>query len=951
MPDIFEDLRRVGVLKRGRLGGQPSDRALSQVPDPPVSRNQVGEWLRGKHFPRRLDALLAIVRRIRIEAKAAGVLADRFDDAVRETVADLLDDGRWRSTWEAEQRRRIKADREAVIRQQAQAALEQEEQQARRAALADRVRPIRTWPPRRLGVHPAIPGHHAGHGGARFLLPRYVPRPHDAELRTCVKAAVADAAPPLLVVVRGESCTGKTRSAFEALGAVPDDFHLLFPADADGLLAALAASALGPRTVLWLDEVQDYLTNPAGEDVAAALLRRLDTDGPLIVIATLWPDHHKTLTHKPDPDEDDPHRHARKLLAQAHFIDLPRTFANNIDAVRDAADHDRSLAAAMEAGGADLTQALAAGPDLVSHYESPTGLHGVYGRALMAVAMDAHRLGAAGTLPLAFLEAAAPGYLTDNERAEADTDWFTGALAYTRTLIKRTTRPMQDVPRASGMGAQPGVVRLADYLRQYGRRTRQVLCPPASFWNAAAEHLTMASDLNHLAGAARARHRYRHAASLYCAAADAGFPDALWGLAQMRERAGDREHAERLIHGAAHAGHAEALHRLAQMRENAGDREHAERLVHRAAHAGHAEALHRLAQMRENAGDREHAERLAHRAALSGEPNVLWALARMREEAGRREDAERLTYQAAQAGHDRALGNLAQMREWAGDQEDAERLYHAAADAGDASALRNLALRRETAGDREEAERLAHQAAHAGYIHTLGNLAQMRERAGDQEDAERLYHAAAHAGDADSVGWLAQMHETAGNREDAERLAHQAAHAGHPTALEVLAQMRETAGNREDAERLAHQAAHAGHPTALVALAQMRETAGNREDAELLYRAAAGAGYAGAWWNLVWMREEAGDQETIEHLCRALPHPIPDSVGALAEEWEEAGHPEAAERLCRTAADAGYRDALWGLAHIRKEPKDTYQRYGLEPDGTLAQPWPWPEPRAAAGVP
>ncbi|MGA5559463.1 hypothetical protein [Streptomyces lavendulocolor] len=130
------------------------------------------------------------------------------------------------------------------------------------------------------------------------------PRSHDGQLRKRLAAAVAEEA-PLLVVVRGESCTGKTRTAAEALkAAVPDDFQLLFPASADDLLAALAAGALGQRSVLWLNEAQNYLNGPAGETVTAALLRRLNGDGPFIAPATLWPDYDKALTAVPDPDAD-----------------------------------------------------------------------------------------------------------------------------------------------------------------------------------------------------------------------------------------------------------------------------------------------------------------------------------------------------------------------------------------------------------------------------------------------------------------------------------------------------------------------------------------------------------------------------------------------------------------------------------------------------------------------
>ncbi|MEU9879721.1 hypothetical protein [Streptomyces phaeochromogenes] len=44
------------------------------------------------------------------------------------------------------------------------------------------------------------------------------------------------------------------------------------------------------------------------------------------------------------------------------------------------------MAAALETDGENLTQVLAAGPDLVRHYEQPAGEPGIYSSALMAVA-------------------------------------------------------------------------------------------------------------------------------------------------------------------------------------------------------------------------------------------------------------------------------------------------------------------------------------------------------------------------------------------------------------------------------------------------------------------------------------------------------------------------------------------------------------------------------------
>ncbi|CAM5521827.1 hypothetical protein SRIMHP_40445 (plasmid) [Streptomyces rimosus subsp. rimosus] len=529
---ILDDLRRIGMFKRDRLSGSPSDNALSKAPTPMVSRDTVGAWLRGRRLPQRLEPLLVIVGRIRVEAASRGLLHERVDGSSGETAEELLDESRWMARWEAEQRVRVRAVRGGAERHLARRALEEEERRARQAALADRPRPVRVWSQQRLGVHPAISGRGVAVTG--FVLPTFVPRPQDAQMHEDVFAACAEGVSPQFVVVCGASCTGKTRTACEALAAVPDDFALIYPADAEGLLAALAADALGPRTVLWLNEAHRYFDGPLGDAVAAALLRRLDGDGLFLVIATLWPDQIEALTTRPlSPEQESPHRNAKDLFRQACRIDMPLSFADDFDAVRRAAVEDASLAAALESGGECLTQVLAAGPDLVRHYEQPAGEHGIYGSALMAVAMDAHRLGLP-YLPLPFLEAAAPGYLSDRQRSQASPDWFTGALDYARALIKDTTRPLQEVPRPSGMGPLPGVLRLADFLQQHGRWTRWARCPPRSFWEAAAVHLTSGADLAKFADAAWARGRLRYASLLYSAAVRAGSPEARVVLARAR---------------------------------------------------------------------------------------------------------------------------------------------------------------------------------------------------------------------------------------------------------------------------------------------------------------------------------------------------------------------------------------------------------------------------------
>ena len=116
--------------------------------------------------------------------------------------------------------------------------------------------------------------------------------------------------------------------------------------------------------------------------------------------------------------------------------------------------------------------------------------------------MDARRLGMGIALPQAFLEAAAPGYLTDAEWDALGEDWLEQALAYTAKPLQRRPRaahphpsPPGQIPRnrlgsrdsdeqlAGGPASTPGgpLYRLADYLDQHGRTTGRARSPrPAS---------------------------------------------------------------------------------------------------------------------------------------------------------------------------------------------------------------------------------------------------------------------------------------------------------------------------------------------------------------------------------------------------------------------------------------------------------------------------------------
>ena len=116
-------------------------------------------------------------------------------------------------------------------------------------------------------------------------LPTYVPREHDIELGSAVRAA-AEGGSGIAVLVGGSS-TGKTRACWEALQLLrdrPEKWRLWHPIDPSRPDAALRElPAIGPRTVVWLNEAQFYLDvadGGLGERVAAGVAGAAAGPGP-----------------------------------------------------------------------------------------------------------------------------------------------------------------------------------------------------------------------------------------------------------------------------------------------------------------------------------------------------------------------------------------------------------------------------------------------------------------------------------------------------------------------------------------------------------------------------------------------------------------------------------------------------------------------------------------------
>lgn len=417
-------------------------------------------------------------------------------------------------------------------------------------------RRIRDIPPADLEVRRTLPAE-AGDSP----MPDYILRGHDHRLCDLAAAALAtDGARSGIAVLVNDSTSGKTRALFEVLRfpiqlETADGNRLRplslaeagwrvwpprSPYPADRFLAEL--KEVGPKTVVWLNEAQRYLIDPderTARDIAAELRALLADPArtPVLVLGTLWPQYHSQISRRPSAGED--HYAEARALIEGHIVPVAGSFVGeDLSAARASTDsriRDAIAAADDAAGGpgkaarVPLTQYMAGVPGLLDLATTASTTVA----AVLHAAMDARRCGHGEWLPLALLHHAAAAYLDDHEQRQhmVDRNWFTHALiTLTSPLEGAGARALHRPPILPGRLADD-VVKLEDYLDQYGRTDRFAEIPPAGFWTAAAAH-AQHGDQEHLGYAAWARGLYRDAAQLFKNASRHGNMGALAGLAR-----------------------------------------------------------------------------------------------------------------------------------------------------------------------------------------------------------------------------------------------------------------------------------------------------------------------------------------------------------------------------------------------------------------------------------
>ena len=364
--------------------------------------------------------------------------------------------------------------------------------------------------PRRLGVHATI----SLPGVPDEVPPEYVPRDVDAD-EFGVRARVTAAAQSVgFVLLVGGSSVGKTRCAVEAVKALLPDWWLVHPAG-PGEVAALA-QAPGSRIVVWLDELQRYFDGE--KRLTGGVVRALlNAPHPLVIIGTLWPDLYAAYTTVPtsggaDPFAADPFVREREVLALAVVVRIGQEFSPAEQGrARAAAARDPRLRVALDAAGYGLTQTLAAAPQLVARWEDARTAS-PYGWSVLTAALDVARFGARAPLSTDFLRAAALGYCTSQQQAEAPDHWFDQALTYATGKLNGTVAAL--TPAGVGMGRVAGY-NAADYLTQHASRERRSAGVPASTWDAVLSYIHDPADTVRLAYSLLESWRPAEALSVY----------------------------------------------------------------------------------------------------------------------------------------------------------------------------------------------------------------------------------------------------------------------------------------------------------------------------------------------------------------------------------------------------------------------------------------------------
>ncbi len=513
----------------------------------------------------------------------------------------------------------------------------------------------------------------------------YVPRDRDTELDRYLNERV-------FVLLIGDSKAGKSRMAAEAIRRNFPSRQLIFPEDADALSRLLDVRIDLRDSVIWLDDLQRYLTGGSLTRLLG-LLEGDDAPAGASIVATIR--NQAFDEHLPHAGLESPYW---PVLQRAQRLRIDRMFSMDERQRTALAYTDPRTIAALDRWG--LAEYLAAGPDLVERLESGMISEQV-GALVVMVAADWHRAGFDRPIPRSLLIGLVPRYAQEHGVEPPDAADIQKALDWAQ-------RPMYAA--SSLLLGQGDSLDVFDYVLDHiGQRWGTEL--PQSLWEAAIGAARDGEEALRIGLAANEQHRTEIAVlALQVAVRDGAqvsAPIAGYNYAAVLEGLGRTEEAEDSYRRAAELGHLESAYAAGRLLAARGDDE-AERYYRLAAQGDHPLALLALGRLL-RVPDPQEALRLLARAAELGEAEAAYTAGQLLEESDRAGEARDYYRIAAHGGYAEgmyALGVL--LRE--DDQQEALRWFRSAAELGHAQAAYSAWRIHDARGERDEARRFAQMA-------------------------------------------------------------------------------------------------------------------------------------------------------------------------------------------------------------------------------------------------
>lgn len=747
------------------------------------------------------------------------------------------------------------------------------------------------WPPPRLsavdpyelGVTASTLAQHDRADSEALSRPPYIPRRIDDALRGALRETN-------FVLVTGPSKAGKSRTALEIASDVYPDAFVLAPTSTNALSWLLNQELeLQGRSLLWLDDLHDYLTTGAVDALSAHLF--LDRENPAVIVATMrLLERERLLSASGGAARD-----AQEFLSRANEIELDYEL-----------DDDERAQAQRLYPNADFSDGIGryftAVDELIARYraQEDTSLES----ALVKAAVDWRRAGMTRPVRRDELRRLTPTYLSEGLVTEDGLDtglhWATAPVSSSVRLL--ATRYDRGGSIEGFLPAEPIV--------EYDEGVRGI---ERAAWDTILEIATPdeAADVV-LPARARGHSDVSEAALIKSLEArDEGRQlQALSRLASDRHEAGDLDEAERLYREPVERGYVPAKVNLGLLLMARGKRSAGLQLLREAAEAGDPLGLgaFNFGLAMEDQGELDEAKEWYRRSIENGDFwNAKVHLAELVSDSDP-EEAERLLREALEfTKNDSEWASMSflQGRAEAGAMEGRVRRIPRA----DAVVALHLAMHLRDRGQAEESRELIEYAAGAGDATAATELGDLLWESGDEARAEQLFRESADAGNGVGAARLVDLLLRQRRDGDARPFIRQILESGDSSSLYELGRVFLHRGEIDRATGPWQRGAEKGDAACAFNFARQLQELGNYQEAEHWYRVAIDAlnPALGAMHNLatvLWAMERYAEfREWIEKAAEIEGSVLSRSIYGLVLYGE--GKVEAAEAELRAARDAG----------------------------------------------